>query len=525
MYILPPLTAEDILLYLRKSQSDDPLLTVEEVLEKHEQMLDDWVERNLPDAGHVPEKNRLREVKSGETIASRPAVQEVLRRIESPRVKALLIVEPQRLTRGYLDEIGRLVKLLKLTNTIVITLQYTYDLRDDRDREAFERELMRGNDFLEYQKRILNNGRLLSIKNGNYLGTYPPYGYKKISYEEGKKTCYTLEPIPEEARVVKMIFEWYAQGLGSHTIARKLDEMGIPAKKGGPWSPESMKSIRSNEHYIGNVVWNKYKTVQTVVDGEIITSRPIQKDFLRFPGKHPAIIDRELWDKVQEIRNKIPPVKGRAKCVNPFAGLVFCQCGRTMTLRTYKKKDGTERNPPRLLCVRQHVCGTASCYVSEMMTEVVNVLQAKIDDFEFQLGQGDADLAELHIQSIQQHEKKLEELDAQKDALWEKRTFEGMPLDVFNRLVAKNQAQREATEQALCTLKNNMPEPVDYAEKKKLFSDALDALLDPDVPALEKNLLLKQCIERIDYNRAKKKNNNRRYGDPEPMELVVHLRV
>ena len=525
MYMLPPLTAEDILLYLRKSQSDDPLLTVEEVLAKHEQMLDDWVERNLPDAGRVPEKNRLREVKSGETIASRPAVQEVLRRIESPKVKALLIVEPQRLTRGYLDEIGKLVKMFKLTNTIVITLQFTYDLRDDRDREAFERELMRGNEFLEYQKRIMNNGRIQSVKNGNYLGTVPPYGYRKISYKEGKKKCYTLEPIPEEVRVVNMIFTWYAEGLGSHTIAKKLNKMGIPGPRGGKWAPESMAKIRSNEHYIGNVIWNHRQTVQTVEDGEIITSRPKQKDFLRFPGKQPAIIDRELWDKVQEIRDKIPPVKDKAKCVNPFAGLVVCQCGKAMTKRVYKNKDGTERSPTRLLCTSQHDCKTASCLESEMQAAVVKILQEKIDDFEMHIKKGDDELVELHQQTIKQHELRLQELKEQEDALWEKRTFEGMPVEVFNRLEAKRLEEKETIMQALCIMKESMPEPIDYTEKKALFSTALATLLDPDVPALEKNMLLKKCIDRIEYKREKKKNNNRRYGDPEPMELDVHLRV
>ena len=47
---------EEILDYLRKSQSDDPLLTVEEVLAKHERILDEWAERNL--GGKVPEENK-----------------------------------------------------------------------------------------------------------------------------------------------------------------------------------------------------------------------------------------------------------------------------------------------------------------------------------------------------------------------------------------------------------------------------------------------------------------------------------
>ena len=122
MWQLPPLTPEDIIAYLRKSQSDDPLLTVEEVLEKHEQMLDDWVSRNLPDAGRIPEENRIREVVSGETLDSRPGMLDLLRRVESPRVKAIICTEPQRLSRGSLKDIGHIVELLRYSNTIVITL-------------------------------------------------------------------------------------------------------------------------------------------------------------------------------------------------------------------------------------------------------------------------------------------------------------------------------------------------------------------------------------------------------------------
>ena len=108
MWQLPPLTPDEILILLRKSRTDDPLLTVAEVLAKHEQMLDDWVERNLPGLGRVPEQNRHRElVSGGEALDTRPEVMALLRKAESPKYKAVLIVEPQRLTRGDLEDIGR----------------------------------------------------------------------------------------------------------------------------------------------------------------------------------------------------------------------------------------------------------------------------------------------------------------------------------------------------------------------------------------------------------------------------------
>lgn len=525
MWQLPPLSPDEILDYLRKSQSDDPLLTVEEVLAKHEQMLDDWVQRNLPGMGKVPEENRVREVVSGETLDDRPGILGLLRRVESPKIKAILCVEPQRLSRGSLKDIGRLVELLRYSNTIVITMQYTYDLRDDRDRELFERELMRGNEYLEYYKRIQQNGRLLSVQNGNYIGTKPPYGFKKVQYKEGKKTCYTLEPIPEEARIVKLIFEMYRDGYGSHKIAKKLNEMGVKTQLGKKWSAESLKKMRSNEHYIGKVVWNRRKNTRTIEDGQVVLSRPLQSDYLVFPGKQPAIIDMELWDAVQEIRNKIPPVKNKAKCVNPFAGLVICQCGYCMSMRTYKNKEGKERNPPRLLCTNQAECGTASCYVSEMTDEVIKVLKDAIVDCDLQIKNNNSDAAEMHRQLIEQQEKRLESLNKLELSQWDKYTKEEMPKHIFDQLNAKVLEEKAEVQQALCLMKDSLPEPIDYAKKRDMFYDALMALQDEDTPALKKNLLLKNCIENISYNRKKKKSGNRRWGDPEPMELDVTLTV
>ena len=93
MYVLPPLSIDAILNYLRKSQTDDPTMTVEDTLSKHEQMLDSWVERNLPGQGKVPEENRYREVVSGETIDSRPEFLKLLRRIESPEISIRAVVQ------------------------------------------------------------------------------------------------------------------------------------------------------------------------------------------------------------------------------------------------------------------------------------------------------------------------------------------------------------------------------------------------------------------------------------------------
>ena len=523
MWQLPTLRPEEILEYLRKSRTDDPLLSVQEVLAKHEQMLAAWAEKNLP--GPIPEENIYREVVSGETIDSRPQVIELLRRVESPKIKAILITEPQRLSRGDLEDIGRLVKILRYTNTLVITLQYVYDLKDARDRDDFERELKRGNEFLEYQKRIMNNGKLLSVENGNYIANRAPYGYRKVVIKDGRRNCHTLEPVPEEAEAVKMIFEMFAQGHGSFYVARKLTEMGLPAPDGGEWSPASLAKVRRNEHYIGNVVWGRRKTVKTIEDGELVMSRPVNHDYIRYKGKHEAIIDQELFDRVQEMRGSAPRVKSRARCSNPLAGLLFCQCGRFMSRRTYKKKNGDERSAARYICDHQTVCGTASCTVDEVLVEVVKVLQDAVEDFQVRAVDAASDQVEQHRQMIARLEQRVESLNQLEISQWEKYTLEKMPKAVFDALNEKLLKEREEVQQALYDARESMPEPVDFEAKRVMFSEALALLQDPDAPVLKKNMMLKQCIERIDYTRKMKDASNRRYGEPEPMELDFHLKI
>lgn len=76
---------------------------------------------------------------------------------------------------------------------------------------SFERELKRGNEFLEYQKKIMNRGRLLSVQQGNYIGSVAPYGFNKIFVQDGKRKCPTLEIKEDEANVVRMIFDMYVK--------------------------------------------------------------------------------------------------------------------------------------------------------------------------------------------------------------------------------------------------------------------------------------------------------------------------
>ncbi len=546
------LQPEEVLVYLRKSRSDDINLTVEEVLAKHETMLDEWAEKHL--GGKVPEENKFREVVSGETIIDRPQIQAVLKQIESPKYKAVLIVEVQRLSRGDLMDAGLLIRTFRYTNTLVLTLQRTFDIRDEYDRDSFERELKRGNEFLEYQKRIMNNGRLLSVSQGNYIGNVPPYGYDKDWVMDGKRKCPTLKPNPEQAPVVQMMFDLYVnKDMGADSICRHFDSLAIPAPRGEHWSPPALKDMLENIHYIGKVRWNYRKTINMIEDGEVIKSRPkvAIDEVLIYPGKHEAIISNELFQAAQEKRGRNHRAKPDTKVRNPLASLLFCRCGRAMSLRTYKRKDGTEKNPPRLLCDGQVHCKSGSVLYDEMIERVCKILEQCIEDFEIRLTEDTGDSAKLHAKLIKDLERRQKELEAKELAQWETQSHpdpsQRMPAPIFKQLNEALLKEKEEIHNALCKAYESMPEPVDYKEKIARFKDALDALTDPNVDAQKKNKLLKDCIDRIEYSRDKPeriKSQQIRYYDKElkksrwksplntggnwtssPIELDVKLKV
>lgn len=503
------LTPENILDYLRKSRTDDPALSVEEVLLSHGKLLDNWNAEHL--GRPVPPENKYKEIVSGETIQERPAFRELLRRIESPSIKAIKAADEARLSRGDLEDAGRLIKLLRHTNTLVIIPdpfggQFVYNLRDEDDREKFERKLKEGNKFLEYQKKIMNRGRELSVQRGNFIGQKPPYGYRKIVIPDGKKKCHTLEIEPAEADVVRMIFDMYVnEDMGRVNIAHRLNELGVPTRTGALWAQDTIKRMLDNHHYIGKVRWNWRRTVTIVEEGEIRQVRPVSKvgEYLLYDGKHEAIISDELFQAAQEKKGRNHRAKPKTKIRNPLAGLLFCKCGRAMSLRTYKYHNGE----PRLLCDNQKYCGTTSCTYAAMLDRVREILEQCIKDFEVRIKSDNRDSAQLHRNLIKRLEAKRAELDAKEIAQWEAQAdpdpAKRMPAHIFQILNEKLLKEKEEVQQALCKAYESMPEPVDYEERLRRFQDALTTLQDPEASPAKKNKLLKECIERIEYSRKK----------------------
>ena len=481
------------IMYLRKSRQDDPNETIEEVLSKHETILQDFMKREY--GFTIPEENIYREVCSGESIEERTEIKKVLARIEDQMVKGVVVIEPQRLSRGDLMDCGKLIQDFRYTKTLIVTPMITYDLENKMERKFFQDELLRGRDYLEYSKEILFRGRVASCKRGNFVGNCPPYGYNRIKV--GKD--WILEP-NENAIYVKMIFEWCAnEGMSYGRIACKLDDMGVPTRHGGKWDESTIRGILSNPHYLGKVFFATTKGVTVIEDGERKkkTVKQSEDQAIIADGKHPAIIDQSLWDKAQERKAlNAPRIKTGYGLANPFAGLIFCsKCGRAIRLREHIKYE------PRMMCNNNPAC-FKSTPVSEITKAIIASLEySELPNLEAKLNNNEGDSAKIQRNLLIGLQKQLSELKAQEEKQYDLLEKGIYSEELFDRRNTALQEKKEALKMKIQEAKNNIPKEVDYGEKIMTLKKAIEGLKDESIPPIEKNKLLKAIVKKIEFMR------------------------
>lgn len=337
----------EYLIYLRKSRKDMDAerAGAGETLARHEAALVSLAQSQGLVIGAV-----YREIVSGETIAARPKMQQLLTEVEAGRWTGVLVMEIERLARGDTKDQGIVAEAFKFGNTKIITPAKTYDPENEFDEEYFEFGLFMSRREYKTINRRIQRGRLASVKEGRYIASQAPYGYRRVKLEQGKG--YTLEIMPEEAKVVQLIFHLYTAGLpsqqnicerlGSGRIAGHLNALHIPGPKNNPWSASSIRDLLANPTYTGKVRWQWRREVKKITNGQISKSRKKDHQCLVYDGLHEPIISPEVYQQAQSRRQNqdFTPLKTGSALQNPLSGLVFCQkCGSMMTRLGPSKKN------------------------------------------------------------------------------------------------------------------------------------------------------------------------------------------
>lgn len=302
-------------LYLRKSRAD---LEAEErgegeTLTRHQNILIELSKKYGFSIGKI-----YREIVSGESIESRPVVQELLRDVEAGIWKGVLVVEIERLARGDTMDQGRVAKSFKFSNTKIITPMKIYDPNNEFDEEYFEFGLFMSRREYKTINRRLQSGRLASIKEGKYVGSIAPFGYDRVKLQKDKGFSLIKN---DEATIVQKIFNLYANNdIAINEVVRQLNISELKPRKTEKWTISAVKDILSNPVYIGKIRWNSRKIVKEYKNGKIVNTRPRNSDYILCDGLHEPIIDIDIWNIVQEKRNShVPSVRHNNIIKNPLA--------------------------------------------------------------------------------------------------------------------------------------------------------------------------------------------------------------
>lgn len=193
----------------------------------------------------------------------------------------------------------------------------------------FEREMIR--------ERVRDNMLSIARKSSETKKafTVPCFGYDVVD------GIYQINE--HESKVVRMMVDWFLEGMGTREIAKRLNYSTPPIKtrNGLSWQDASIKQILSKETLYGTLVYNRtYKK-----NGKTYT-RP-QEEWIVIEDHHPAIITKEEWQQIQSILEGRQIARKQADNERwLLSGLMYCgHCGEKMKgIFTVRKKYPEPRN-------------------------------------------------------------------------------------------------------------------------------------------------------------------------------------
>lgn len=259
---------------------------------------------------------------SGRKADKRPEFQKMIGLAKSSDhpADAILVWKFSRFARNQEESIVYKSLLKKKHNVDVISV--SEPLVDGPFGSLIERIIEWMDEY--YSVRLsgeVTRGMREKAERGGYQAR-PPLGYKIVSHKEPPVI------VPEEAEIVKLIFEKYVHdGMGLFEIARLLNSHNFKTSHGKEFERRSIEYILQNPTYCGMVRWNR-----TINESKEI--RP-ESEWIIAEGEQPAIISKELFDKAQErYKREYRPRGARPASTYKhwLSGIVKCPaCGRTMT--------------------------------------------------------------------------------------------------------------------------------------------------------------------------------------------------
>ena len=292
------------------------------------------------------------------TDFNRPSFQRLLEDMRNGNINCVIVKDLSRLGRNYIEVGNYIEQVFPLfnirfiaindsvdsfknpasTNTIVVPFKNLINDEYARDTSTKIRTSLNG-----------------KKKKGEFVGAFPSYGYIKDPKDKHKLAIDEVA-----ADIVRKIFYWNVnEGLGKIAICHRLNDLGILNPTGHKklelkqnyenfgvqdntytWTPSTIRNILSNEVYIGNTVQGKRRTKSYKVHK--VENVP-KEEWVKVENTHEPIIDKETFEKAQELSKRDTKVSQKTNELSVWAGFLKCaDCKRAMNKKSSTNKSGSK---------------------------------------------------------------------------------------------------------------------------------------------------------------------------------------
>lgn len=391
----------------------------------------------------------------------RPDMQKLIADLNNNKISTIIVKDYSRIGRRN-TKVQEFVENLLVSNVRLIAINEGYDSNNGEDNmlgvKAWVNEIYI-KDVSKKIKQAFHN----MFENGNLI-IKVPYGYVKDPFVTNK---YYVDK--EVARYVPMIFNWYIEGYGILSIAKKLTALGAPTatmlakrrkeeqgleyngKVTYNWNSSSVSAILKNDFYIGTLSLGKTNTKRIKERGELTN----KDEWYVFENAHEPLIDKNTFQLAQEAAEKRSqhPYRGMRgmsqKFPNIFTGFLKCaDCGFSLT--TTRLRTGETR----YICRTYHDHGSAFCTSHAVRdSEILGVLFAFLESSRDKLKNTIDSLDDIikkelksnggDLESIDKAEKQLDKANKELEALIMKKVKDTMANPAMEDIIEKTYAKMQ----------------------------------------------------------------------------------
>jgi site-specific DNA recombinase len=267
------------------------------------------------------------------THTERPGLQRLLQDAESGVFATLLLEDLSRLSRD-LGETDRLLKRLHYVGVRVLCAD-GFDSDQTWSRMQAGLQGLMNEAYIDDLARRTHRGQLGAVQRGHSAGGRA-YGYRSepIIGERTEIQGWRRTIDPDEAEVVRRIFQRYSDGASPYRIAHELNLEGVTGPRGGTWARSAIYpdkrsgvGILGNPIYHGELIWNRSRWVHVPGTRQRKRVARPESEWIRERDERLRIVEEALWQAVQTRIVRQGPKPGR-KGTGILTGILVCgQCG------------------------------------------------------------------------------------------------------------------------------------------------------------------------------------------------------